>query len=292
MSKFLLATDSGCDLSADYCAQREIYPLLMHYELDGVICTDTMQPADLQVFYDRMAQGAEVHTSAANIGDYLDFWKPLLAKKLPILHIAMGSGISSSYQNALLAREQLLAEQPQAQLEILDSLGASMVYGMQVIEAADFRDSDGTLEDCFQLLMERRHHMNPYYTTGNLEYLYKGGRVSRAGMVIAKALNIWPILNLNDLGELKVVDKCRGRQKTYDRIQRYCEELAVDPSEHTLYICHAGAPEEGIRFGEQLQRGAGFRDIFYSNIGTTIGAHTGPGLVCAYFYGKPRTPSK
>ena len=140
--------------------------------------------------------------------------------------------------------------------------------------------------------MELRHRANPYYTTGDLEYLYRGGRVSRAGLVIARALNIWPILNLNDKGELKVIEKCRGRKKTYERIIEIIREDVVDPASQTLYISHADVLEEATRFAEQIKAAVGFKDIFYSTIGATIGAHTGPGLVSAFYFGHPRKPSK
>lgn len=292
MPNFIVATESGCDLSLEFCQQREIYALMMKYTMDGEIQTDTMRPEDLKAFYRKMAEGSSVHTSAANMSDYLDFWTPLLEKKLPIVHVAMGTGISSSYQNALLAREQLLSEHPDAAIYVVDSIGASLSYGMLALDAARMRDEGATPEECVAWLENQRHHANPYYTTGDLEYLYRGGRVSRTGLVIARALNIWPILNLNDKGELKVIEKSRGRKKTYDRITEIIKEDAVDPASQTLYISHADALEEATRFAEQIKAEVGFKDIFYSTIGATIGAHTGPGLVAAFYYGHDRKPSK
>lgn len=292
MSKFIIATESGCDLPLAYCQAHEIHILHMGYQLDGVNYIESMLEEDLHDFYAKMAAGAKTSTAAANVGDYLEFWTPLIALGQPIVHIAMGSGISCSYQNALLAREQLVAEHPELELHVIDSLGASLVYGMQAIKAVELRDSGMNAADCAEYLLEYRHHVSPYYTTGNLEYLYRGGRVSRAGMVIAHTLNIWPILNLNDKGELKVVDKCRGKDKTYRKIRSHIAEYCENPTEQTLYIAHSNAPEEAKVFAEGIRAEFGFRDIFYSNIGSTIGAHTGPGLVAAFFYGKSRKPNE
>lgn len=292
MQKFIVATESGCDLPLDVCQAHEIYVLMMKYTMDGELCTDTMRPEDQKEFYRKMEAGSVARTSAANMSDYLEFWTPLLEKKLPIVHVAMGTGISSSYQNALLAREQLLSEYPDAEIHVIDSLGACLTYGMLALEAVKMRDSGATPQDCVDRLMELRHRANPYYTTGDLEYLYRGGRVSRAGLVIARALNIWPILNLNDKGELKVIEKCRGRKKTYERIIEIIREDVVDPASQTLYISHADVLEEATRFAEQIKAAVGFKDIFYSTIGATIGAHTGPGLVSAFYFGHPRKPSK
>ena len=289
---YIVATDSGCDLSLEVCRERGIHALFMKYTMDGQTETDTMRAEDLKEFYRKMAAGSSVQTSAVNVGDYLEFWTPLLAHQLPIVHVAMGTGISCSYQNALLAREQILIDHPDAEIYVVDSLGASLSYGMLALDAARMRDEGATPQQCVAWLEEHRHHANPYYTTGDLEYLYRGGRVSRTGLVIARALNIWPILNLNDKGELKVIEKSRGRKKTYDRICQIIKEDAVDPASQTLYISHADALEEATHFAEQIKAAVGFRDIFYSTIGATIGAHTGPGLVAAFYYGHDRKPSK
>lgn len=292
MHNFIVATDSGCDLSESLCREHEIHTLLFRYVMDGETHTDTMRPEDLKLFYKKMAEGARVHTSAANVSDFIDFWESLSNRKLPIVHICLGSGISCSYQNAMLAREQFLSEHPDETLYVVDSLGASLSYGMLALDAVRIRDNGGTAEQCVAWLEDHRHCANPYYTTGDLEYLYRGGRVSRAGLTIARALNIWPILNLNDKGELKVVEKCRGRKKTYDRIVQIIREDVIDPAEQTLYICHSDALAEAEQFAQQIKDALGFKDVFYTCIGASIGAHAGPGLVAAFYYGHPRKPSK
>ena len=290
MYPFLLCTDSGCDLPLEYYEQNDVSVLRMTYTLGGVARTDTMLVDSFVELYEKMAQNVDVHTSAINIEEYLTFWRPLLEQKKPIVHIAMGSGISCSYQNATLARETLLEEFPDAKLFVIDSLGACMAYGIQVMHAVELRNSGMSAEDCVEDLMEFRHHVHPYYTTGNLEYLYRGGRVSRAGMVVANTLNIHPIMNLNDKGELRVVDKCRGVKKTYQRICDYIEKTVEDPQSQTLYVLHANARQTAEEYAQAILSRVPFKDVAYSYIGTTIGAHTGPGLVAAFYCGKPRMP--
>lgn len=288
MYPFLITTDSGCDLSGDYLRELGVLCLPMEYEMDGQRCYETMNPADLQAFYHKMANGTVVHTSAVNIADYLRFFEPLLARKLPIVHIALGTGVSGSYQNAMLAREELLAAHPDMDLTVIDSLGASMVYGMQVIKAAELREGGMDARQCVEYLLEYRHHVTAFFTTGNLEYLYRGGRVSRGGMLIARTLNIWPILNVSSKGELKVVDKARGRKKAYQKIIDHIAARVENPQEQTLYICHSNVIDEAREFAEEIRQQLGFKDIFYTYIGATIGAHTGPGLVSAFFCGNNR----
>lgn len=291
MANFLIATDSSCDLPEAYCAAHGIYPMRMHYELDGEIHTDTMSEEGLQQFYRQMEAGAQVHTSAANVQDYLDFWSTLLPLGLPIIHTTLGSAVSSSFRNAELARQMLLETHPQAQLHVIDSLSGSLGCGMLMVEAVRLRDGGASAAECIAWLEEHRHNVNVFCTTGDLQYLYRGGRVSRAGFVVARALNIWPILTLDPLGELKVTSKCRGKQNTYQTIIRSLGEIAVNPKESTLYMGHSNNLADAKLLAEAAQRELGFRDIFYSYIGSSIGAHTGPGLIALFYFGKKRTES-
>ena len=289
MGSFIVTTDSGCDLPLSFCSSRVIIPLKMNYAIGDKNYTDTMDPKDLKSFYDGMRAGDVPKTSQVTPYQFTEFWMPLLEKKQPIIHIALGSGISGTWANAVSAADMLMKENPGADIRIIDSTLASVGYGMLAILAADLRDCGSNADECQMQLEKVKSNINTYYTTGDLTYLYRSGRVSRTGMVIAHALNIWPILNLDLDGHLIVQAKERGKKKTIERIHRIISELCVDPEDQTLYICHSDIAEEAEQFGEDIKKEFGFRDVFYTYIGTTIGSNCGPGLMAAFFVGKKRT---
>lgn len=289
MDKFIVTTDSGCDLPLSFCSSRGIIPLKMTYAIGDESFTDTMDPNDLKAFYDGMRSGAAPKTSQVTPYQFTEFWIPLLERKLPIVHIALGSGISGTWASAVSAVEMIKQDFPDADIRVVDSTLASVGYGMLAIRAADMRDGGSTAEECQAELEKIKGNVNTYYTTGDLTYLYRSGRVSRTGMTIAHALNIWPILNLDLDGHLIVQAKERGKKHTIDRIHKIIKELCVDPAGQTLYICHSDIAEEAEQFGEEIKAEFGFRDVFYTYIGTTIGSNCGPGLMAAFFFGKKRT---
>lgn len=289
MSKFIVTTDSGCDLPLEFCTQRDIIPMKLSYAIDGKEYEDTMEMSDLKAFYDGMRAGAVPKTSQGTPYRFEQFWTPMLDKKLPIVHISLGSGISGTYASAVQAAEIIMSEHPDADIKVIDSTLASVGYGMLAIMAADMRDAGADAGKCAEKLEEIKANINTYYTTGDLEYLYRSGRVSRAGMVIAHALNIWPILNLDLDGHLIVQAKERGKKKTVEHIQNEIRQLCIDPENQTLFICHSDIEEEARQFGEKIREEFGFKDVFYTSIGTTIGANCGPGLMAAFFTGKKRT---
>lgn len=289
MEKFIVTTDSGCDLSGEYCESMGIVPLKMCWTAGEENITDTMVPTELKAFYDGMRSGTEPKTSQVTPYQYIEFWTPLLERKLPIVHIALGSAISGTYANGVKAAEMMREEHPDCVIHVVDSTLASVGYGMLAINAAKMRDEGFTPEQCVAELERTKASVNTIYTTGDLTYLYRSGRVSRTGMVVAHALNIWPILRLNIEGTLLVTAKERGKKHTLDRINKIIEEAVLEPEKQTLYICHSDIPEEAREFGESLKDLFGFKDVFYTYIGTTIGSNCGPGLMAAFFTGKDRT---
>lgn len=289
MEKFIVTTDSGCDLSGEYCESLGIVPLKMCWTAGEENITDTMVPTELKAFYDGMRSGTEPKTSQVTPYQYIEFWTPLLERKLPIVHIALGSAISGTYANGVKAAEMMREEHPDCVIHVVDSTLASVGYGMLAINAAKMRDEGFTPEQCVAELERTKASVNTIYTTGDLTYLYRSGRVSRTGMVVAHALNIWPILRLNIEGTLLVTAKERGKKHTLDRINKIIEEAVLEPEKQTLYICHSDILEEAHEFGESLKELFGFKDVFYTYIGTTIGSNCGPGLMAAFFTGKDRT---
>ena len=289
MGSYIVTTDSGCDLPLSFCKSRDIIPIAMSYAIGDTEYTDTMDPADLKAFYDGMRAGDAPKTSQVTPYKFIEFWTPLLEKGLPIVHISLGSGISGTWANAVQAAKMVTQEHPDADIRVIDSTLASVGYGMLAILASDMRDCGSSANECQALLEKVKGNINTYYTTGDLTYLYRSGRVSRTGMTIAHALNIWPILNLDIDGHLIVQAKERGKKKTIERIHKIIGELSVDPEDQTLYICHSDIEEEAHQFGDEIKELFGFRDVFYTYIGTTIGSNCGPGLMAAFFVGKKRT---
>lgn len=290
MEKFHVTTDSGCDLPSAFCRERKIYAYRMKYTIDEKEYIDRMDPEACVSFYNKMRRGAVPHTSQMTPYEFVDFWSEILEKSnLPIVHIAMGSGISGTFANALIAKELFLEAHSKAQIFVVDSTLASIGYGMLCALAADMRDLGKTPEECVNRIESRKNLINTYYTTDDLKYLHRSGRVSRAGAIIANTLSINPILNLDKEGHLIVREKIRGRKRSLKRINEIVKELVTDPTDQTVYICHSDCEKQEVEaFSTMLIDEVGFKDSFISYIGATIGSHSGPGLIAAFFVGQPR----
>lgn len=294
MEKFHITTDSGCDLPFAFCRERKIFAYRMKYTIDEREYIDSMDPEDCVSFYNKMRSGAVPHTSQMTPYEFISFWSDIYERSnLPIVHIAMGSAISGTYTNALIAKELFLESHPKAQIFVVDSTLASIGYGMLCVVAADMRDLGKTPEECVNRIESLKILINTYYTTDELKYLYRSGRVRRAEAIVATTLRINPILNLDKEGHLIVQEKIMGRKRAIKRIIEIVKERVTDPSSQTVYICHSDLNAEEVdAFSKMLIDRIGFKDSFISYIGPTIGSHSGPGLIAAFFIGKPREEDK
>ncbi len=286
---YQITADSGCDLTLEKCREIDVLPYKMPFTMDGEPMVDEMTEESFKEFYRLMRAGGVAKTSQINPGEFLDFWRPLAEQGKDVLHISLALAISGSCDNARSAAAQLMEEYPGWTCRVVDSANASAGFGLLVMRAASNRDGGISLEDNANDLESIHHEVNSIFTTNDLTYLYRGGRVSRTSAAFGTALKIVPIMHLDYEGHLEVWQKVRGDKSCFKKMVQDVKELVIDPENQTLVVSEADAPEKAREFAEAMQRECGFKDIFYTHIGPIIGAHTGPGLVAVFFIGKTRT---
>lgn len=289
---FIITTDSGCDFPIQMMQEHNVIPFIMDYDIEGTMYADTMKPEDMHEFYEKMRAGAAPHTSQINMQQFMDFWRPLLEEGKPIIHISLGSGVSGTYRNGTMAALELKEEFPDSKILVVDSTLCSTGYGMLCLKADEMRKEGKSADETFEWLNAHKIEINTWYTTDELKYLRRSGRCSRASAAIGTMLKICPILNLDSEGHLIVQERVRGLNPTIARIHKIIGETLdgspTKPEDQTLYICHSDILEQAKEFGEALKEEFGFKDTYYTYIGPTIGSHCGPGLMAAFYFGKPR----
>ena len=286
---YQITADSGCDLSLEKCTERGVIPYKMPFTMDGKPMIDGMTEESFREFYDLMRAGGIARTSQINPGEFTEFWRPLAEAGKNVLHISLAAAISGSCDNARSAAAMLMEEYPGWTCRVVDSANASAGFGLVVLRAADNRDKGMELEANARELESIIHNVNSIFTTNDLTYLYRGGRVSKTAAAFGTALNIVPIMHLDYEGHLEVWQKVRGDKQCFKKVLKDIKELVENAGEQTLNVSEADAPETAREYGAALVAECGFRDVFYTHIGPIIGAHTGPGLISVFFVGKERS---
>lgn len=288
MSNYIICTDSGSDLTAELYSKYDIIPLKMEYEIDGKTYEDDYSEGALKEFYQKMRDGAVAKTSQINTAKYIEFFTKLTAECDTVIYIGLSSGISGSFNNSCNAAKEVMENNPNCKIYTVDSLGACLMGGMLSISASVNRQNGMSAEENVKWLENQRKYINVYYTTPDLTYLQRGGRVSKTSAVVGTMLGINPILTVTPDGKLISCDKVRGEKQTIAKIADKISKNSQDIGNTTLYIAHTDCYQRAVGIAEKYVAELGFKDYVLTNIGSIIGAHTGPGLVALFYYGKER----
>ena len=290
---YVLSCCSTADLSREHFLARDIQYVCFHYSLDGAEYPDDLgQSIPFDRFYHAMAEGAETKTSQISIAEYLDFFERFLSRGQDVLHVCLSSGISGTYNAASDAARIARERYPERNIFILDSLGASSGYGLLMDALADKRDAGMGPEELYRWAEEHRLNLHHWFFSTDLTFYVKGGRISKAAGWFGTALNICPLLNMDDLGRLIPRNKIRGKKRVIEECVRRMEQHAEGGTGYSgkCYISQSACMEDALAVAHLVEKRFpklnGRVEINY--VGTTIGSHTGPGTVALFFWGDKR----
>lgn len=288
MSRYAIFTDSGSDLTKEECRSWDVHLVSLSLMKDGESEPTSMDGLDLKKFYSDMREGAVFKTSAANPDMFQNAFRPVLEQGKDILYIAFSSGLSMTYQAAVLAAEQLQEEYPDRKILCFDTLCASAGFGLVVDLVCQRRDQGATIEELYAYVQEIAPRMCHWFTVDDLEYLKRGGRVSASAAFVGGILGIKPVLHMDDEGHLISKLKVRGRRASIRAILKQYEALAVDPFAEPVCICHADCLHDAEELQRNLLDSYGIHVCRIVDIGPIIGSHSGPGTLALFFLGKER----
>ncbi len=293
MAEYCLSCCSTADLTKEYFEKRGIRYVCFHYELGGNDYLDdlgqTMAPVEL---YRRMLAGEDAKTSQVSIGEYTDLFREMLDEGKDILHLTLSSGISGTYNSAVIAADQLKAEYPDRKIYVVDSLAASSGFGLLVDTLADMRDAGKSIDELYAWVCENKKKVQHWFFTSDLTFFIKGGRVSKAAGFFGGMLGICPLLNVDFEGRLIAREKVRTKRKVIQRIVQKMEENAEGGLNYSgkCFISQSECMEDAKAVAALIESRFLYLNgkVEIYSIGATIGSHTGPGTVALYFWGKER----
>ncbi len=292
-NKFILSCESTVDMPYSYVRGRDISVLFYSYSIDGVAFEDEMgkDPEALEEFYKKIDNGALPSTSQINEYSYLDYFNELLQKG-DVLHIAFGSGMTPSVNNARSAAEQMREKYPERKLIVIDSTCSCGGYGLLVDTAADLRDEGKEIEEIEKWVVENCHNVHHQFYVTDLKLFKRSGRVSGLTATAATILGICPIMHLNYDGKIVAYSKVRGKKNA---ISTTVQEMKTHANGGAKYdgkciICHANSLEDAITTKELIEQEMPLlkEKVRIYNIGTIIASHCGPGTVAVFFMGDER----
>ncbi|ROR23455.1 DegV family protein with EDD domain [Mobilisporobacter senegalensis] len=237
---------------------------------------ETIFPSE---FYQLLRDGKEVKTYHINAFMFKENFEPYAKNKDELIYICFSTGIAGTYNAANIAKTELLETYPDFDLTIIDTKCASLGYGLIVYYALKMLENNVEKQTIIEAIKYHCEHMEHIFTVETLEYLYKGGRLSRGSAIAGGLLDIKPIIKVDQKGALVAVEKVRGRQKSLKRLIEIVGEKGAALETQTIGLIHGDDKETLEKVKQKLTEQYGCKNFIENYVGCAIGAHTGPGII-------------
>ena len=283
---YMILTDSSCDLSQQMLEQLQVKAVCLTVHFRGA--EHENDQLDIPAFYRGMREGEVASTSAVNPEKWSAVMEPLLQQGQDLLILAFSSGLSNTHQAACIAAEELRSRYPERTIVVVDTLCASLGQGLLVYTCAKQRLEGRSLDEVANFAEREKLHVCHWFTVQDLHYLKRGGRISAATAVFGSLLSIKPVLHMDNAGHLVNVSKARGRRASIEAMFARMCDLVEHPEGQTVFISHGDCLDDAQSLAKLVRDRFAVREVIIGDVGPVIGAHSGPGTLALFFFGRER----
>ena len=287
MREYKIYTDSTCDLPNEIVTKYDItvVPTEVFLLSKGYLDFPDERELNKKEFFEAIQQGATPTTAVIPPSRFYEYFERDIKEGYDILYIVFSSGLTTTKQNATIALGDLSREYSNCNIVIVDSLSASLGEGFLVHYAAVQKEAGKTIDEVKTLVENIRKKLYVWFTVDDLQQLKRGGRISATAAAVGGALNIKPLIFIDDTGRLVPVERVRGRKAALDTIIGKVKVGAVNLSEQTVFLVHANCAADCDYIKEQLYL-LGAKEVISGMMGPVIGAHTGVGAIGLAYLGE------
>jgi DegV family protein with EDD domain len=287
MPSYKIITDSACDLPQEVREQLDLKCIPLFVNFRGQMLPDSVD-GDIQELYNGWRNWESASTSAANPEHWAAAMEDVLKADQDVLVIAFSSGLSTTYQSAVIAAADMAEKYPQRKIRVVDSLSASMGQGLLVWYACKKRDEGLSLEELVDWCENNKQNVAQWFTVDDLMYLKRGGRISAATALMGTMLNIKPVLHVDEEGHLISKIKARGRKASIQTLAKKVGEIGMPGQNDLVFISHGDCEEDAKTLAEILKKDYGVKEVLIGYVGAVIGSHSGPGTLAMFFMAEHR----
>lgn len=294
MSEYIITCCSTADMPASYFEENHVPYTCFHFMLDGKEYPDDLgKTVPFDKFYQMITDGAQPTTAQINTEQYTELFESVLKEGKDVLHLTLSSGISGTINSANIAKVQMEEKYPERKVVVIDSIAASSGYGLLVDKALENQKNSMSLEENAEWIEKNKNKLHHWFFSTDLTSFIRGGRISKVSGFFGQALNICPLMNVNNEGKLIPRNKYRGKKQVIREMVKRMEEHAQDGLNYSgkCFISNSACMEDAEKVARMVEEKFPKLDgkVEINSIGTVIGAHTGPGTVALFFWGDERT---
>lgn len=275
MTQFKIVTDSTSDLPLEWMKQYDLTVMGLTVELDGVVY-ETVGENRLtsDVLLEKMLAGGQPTTSQVNVGQFEALFREAAKANQAVLYLAFSAALSGTYQSAVMARDMVLDDYPEAVLEIINTKAATLGEGYLVLKAAQAREGGASLSETVALIEDLIPRVRTYLLVDDLQHLVRGGRLSKAAALIGGLVNIKPLISIDSEGKLVAIAKLRGKKKGIKEMLSLTLEQLDDSC---VIVAYTGDVEAAKELRDALLADPQVEQVIMEPLGPIIASHTGTG---------------
>jgi len=215
-------------------------------------------------------------TSQVAVVSFQEIFQDLVNKDFEVLAVLVSSKLSGTVQSAVQAKE--LMGPAGDKINIVDSQSVAMALGFQAIAVARAIEAGASLNEAIALAEKSHEYTGVFFAVDTLEFLHRGGRIGGAQRFIGSALNLKPILAIQD-GRVEGIERIRTKSKAHDRVLELCIEKVNRRSPVRLASLHANAADDAKALLVKAEQALKPIESVFAEVSPTVGTHAGPGTV-------------
>ena len=237
----------------------------------------------LSEFYDKLKGGVDSKTTQINYDSFYKSFENYLKAGKDIIYTGISTGLSGTYNTCMMAVKDLQNVYPDRKIIVIDSLCDSAGLGLLIYLAGKKYSEGAGIDELREYIEETRVKVCHWFVVEDLDHLKRGGRISAVSATFGKALQIKPLLSVDDEGRLVNVAKIRGKSNVVSSLVKHLERDAEDLKNSVVMIAHADNPEGAEELKKAIKGKC--KEIIVTSIGPVIGSHVGSGMLAVLFLG-------
>jgi len=239
-------------------------------------------------FYTELSKNPSGFTTAPpNIQEYYNTFERYVKEGYGILSLTISSGMSGTYNFSVNAKQMILEKYPDAQIECFDSLRFGPGYGLMAVYASILREEGKTLTEVKEFLDTYKNRFHQMGWLDDLSFVAKKGRISHAKAFMGKLIGIKPLGEFDYNGLTTVIAKAKGEKTAFKAMLAYIEKTIEKPEEQIIFIAHTNRRAQAEKYKQLIQEKFNPKAIYVNDVYPACGINIGPGLLAAYYVGKP-----
>lgn len=293
MSKFAIICDVTCDLNKELQEKYNIRALDAHYKTpDGVEhtanCHWESQEEAIAFYHDLKKNPNGYTTAPISPAEVKVVFEEYVANGVTeILCITISTGLSGTFNFFNAAKDEVVAAHPEMNIKVVDSLRYSTALGAIAIKASQLRDEGKSLEEVYAWVEENKNCYHQMGWLDDLSFLAKKGRLNNFKAFMGQLVGVKPLGEINHNGLTTVIGKAKGAKNAYAAILAYMEKTIVDPEHQIIYIAQTNRISFANEFKVMVEEKFHPAEIIMTDVHAMNGINIGPGLMAAYYFGKP-----